>query len=452
MDFNQRFVVLDIETTGLNYEYFDEPTEIALIEIDKGKITGKQKHFYLKPYKKVSLNFLEKVFGKEILKEFKTTSLDIALNKVEESLKKNPEDESLKCKKEEILDKKLEASNMLANINKGKSKYVVLPEVRKFIGDSPVIAHNANFDINFLNSIFFALNLELINKYICTFKSFKEHFNFKKNNLTECCNYYKIEFNGAHNALEDTEACAKLFLEEIKDFPDDIKYFEFDKLQSYVNFKKRIVNASYFAMTKKVLEEASNANEKLKFEDTILRDKIFNLFYNFKKPLEVSNILGVDLYETQSLFLQWVDCININKHLDLIREKNLSSFCKEILVLCNRDFNKIREVNLGLFDNEPNYFVYKLYEKLEFKKEEMTYTLDELDYYFDNLYSLEDLNKKIGKGYDYICEKLIEWIGTDEERINQYELFLKDTYSKKTDVGQSLKKAIDSSPIKSLLI
>lgn len=452
MDFNQRFIVLDIETTGLNYEYFDEPTEIALIEIDKGKITGIQKHFYLKPYKKVSLKFLEKIFGKDILKEFKSSSLDDVLNSIDKLLIETPDDELFLNKKKEVLEKKQEASLMLKNINAGKNKYSVLPEVRKFIGDSIVIAHNANFDVNFLNSIFFSLKLETIDKYICTYKSFKEHFNFKKNNLTECCNYYKIEFNGAHNALEDTEACANLFLKEIIDFPEEIKYFEFTKLESYCNFKKRIVNSTYFTLTKQVLETPSSANEKILFSDENLKLKAFKLFYGFKKPLEVCKILGIDIYESESLFLQWVNCININKHLDLIKEKNLSSFCKEILVFCNRDYNEIRKVNLNLFGKEPNYFIYKLYEKLDFKKETMDYSLEDLNYYFDNSYPLEDLEKKIGKGYDYICSKLIEWLGSNNERIDQYSFYLKDNYNKKTLIGKSLSKYIDLSENKTIYL
>lgn len=452
MDYNQRFVVLDIETTGLTYEYFDEPTEIALIEIDKGNITGNQKHYYLKPYKKVTINFLEKVFGKDILKELKTNNLKSALTKVESLISENPLDNNLKLKKEEILEKQKEAENMLININKGKNKNFILPEVRKFIGDSIVVAHNANFDINFLNSFFFSLGLEPINKYICTFKSFKEHFNFKKNNLTACCDYYGITLNGAHNALEDTQACAELFLKEASEFPEDIKFFDFDILESYTNYKKRIVDASYFELTKKVLENPSNVNENCVIEDDYLKQKAFKMFYNFKKPIDVSKMLNISLYESQSLFLQWINCININKHLDFIREKNLSNFVKELLLLTNRDYNKIREINLRLFDKEPNYFIYRLYEKLEFDKEKMEYNLEDFNYYFDNLYGLDELEKKIGKGYDYLCKMLLDWISNDENKINQYKLFLEDNYSKKTNIGKSLTKYIDLSENKNLYL
>ena len=452
MDFNQRFVALDIETTGLTYEYFDEPTEIALVEIIDGKFTGNNKHYFLKPKKKVTLNFLEKVFGKDELKKTKTSSLDDALLKVKADLKKSPEDEGLKSLKESIEFKKKEAETMLVNINKGSSRYAILPEVRKFIGDSIVIGHNVSFDVNFLNFYFMSQDLPLIEKYICTFKSFKEHFNFKKNNLTECCNYYGIKLEGAHNALDDTIACSNLFFEEIKDFPDDIKFFDYDKIDAYISFKKRVVDAKYFDLTKKVLEETCSANDKLVFDDEELKKKIFKMFDQFKKPVQVSKVTGIGEFESHSLFLQWVNCININKHLDFIREKYLSSFCKEVLTFTNSNYNDIRRINIGLFENEPNYFIYKLYEKLDFRKDEMSYTLDDLNYYFNNAYTVEDLNKKIEKGEEFIAKFLIEWLGDNTKRINQYKNYLKDMYNKSTKEGLAVKKYIDLSPNKNLYI
>ena len=452
MDFKQRFVALDIETTGLTYEYFDEPTEIALVEIVDGKLTGNNKHFYIKPKKKVTLNFLEKIFGKDELKKTKTSSLDDALLTVEEKLKEDSSNQDLLDLKESIIFKKKEAETMLANINKGSSKYAVLPEVRKFVGDSIVIGHNVSFDVNFLNFHFMSQKLPLIEKYICTFKSFKEHFNFKKNNLTECCNYYGIKLEGAHNALDDTIACANLFFKEIEEFPDDIKFFDFDRIDAYINFKKRVVDANYFNLTKEVLKETCYSNENLVFEDNNLREEIFKMFEQFKKPVQISKMLNISEYETHSLFLQWVNCIKINKHLDFVRETNLSSFCKEVLTYTNRDYNDIRRINIGLFDNEPNYFIYKLYEKLEFRKSEMTYTLDDLNYYFNNAYTVSDLDKKIEKGEDYISKNLIDWIGNNKNRIDKYKNYLNTKYNESSKEGRAIKKYIDLSCNKNLYL
>ncbi len=453
MDFKQRFVALDIETTGLTYEYFDEPTEIALVEIVDGKFTGNNKHFYLKPKKKVTLTFLEKVFGKEELKKTKTSSLEDALFKVESMLEESPDDENLKELKKNIEFKQKESKEMLDNIYKGSSRWAILPEVRKFIGNSIVIGHNAEFDVNFLNFYFNSQKLPLIEKYICTFKSYKEHFNFKKNNLTECCKHYNIDLVGAHNALDDTIACSKLFFEEIKDFPDDIKFFDFDKYDAYINFKKRVVNASYFDLTKEVLKEYSAANENLEFDDTDAKNKAFKMFDTFKKPIQVAPILKISEYEANSLFLQWVNCININKHLDFIREKNLSAFCLEVLEVTNKDYNLIRKISLGLFEQEPNYFIYKLYEKLNFRKSEMDYTLEEFNYYFDNAYTIADLNKKIEKGEDYIAKFLFEWIGNNNKRILQYKKYIEQNYGKNTTNEEiAITKNINSSPYKNLYI
>ena len=90
----------------------------------------------------------------------------------------------------------------------------VLPRFRKYIGDRTIIAHNAKFDLKFLNYYLKELNLETIDNFICTLELLKQNSNYKGKNkkLETACEYYNIENKNAHRADSDTLATAKLFL------------------------------------------------------------------------------------------------------------------------------------------------------------------------------------------------------------------------------------------------
>jgi len=90
----------------------------------------------------------------------------------------------------------------------------VLPKFRSFIGNKTIIAHNAKFDLKFLNYFLERQNLERITNFICTLELLKKNKNYKGKNkkLETACQYYNIENNQAHRAASDTLATAKLFL------------------------------------------------------------------------------------------------------------------------------------------------------------------------------------------------------------------------------------------------
>lgn len=446
MNFNDRFVVLDIETTGITYEYFDEPTEIALIEIINGKLTGNNKHFYLKPRKSVSKSFLKKVFGKNLMKKLNFKDFSAVENFVQK-IDKDTVLESEKDNLDEIIKefkKVIEMSDkMYDNISNGQSKYNILPIVREFIGDSIVIAHNAVFDVNFLNYWFNYLKLPLIQNYICTLTNFKNHFGFKENNLTACCNYYGISLDGAHNALEDTTACANLFIKEISEFPEEIIVNKLEKHIAYSNFKKRVMNTNYCQFAKAILSESCNMPINIESLEEAEIDSCKHYFFKFKKPLEVANFTGLDLGSVEAIFIDWVNCININKHQDLLKDKYLLETIKEILLYTDNNMDKIKDCCNIIFNNEPNYFYFKLVNKLENCKDIMSYDLNDFDYYFINLRDLNSLALKIERDESYIYQFLLKWIGTDNSKFLKYKEFFKNNYNKKS--GEKLYKEIEKS-------
>lgn len=451
MNYKERFVVLDIETTGLNFEYFDEPTEIALIEVIDGKLTGNDRHYYLKPRKAINLSFLQKVFGKNFIKAMNSKDF-LSAKKVFEKKKESYSEEEQESFLKEILHIEEMSKNMFDNISKGKNKYKILPEVRDFIGNSIVVGHNVKFDVNFLNYWFNSMKLPLIQNYICTMESFKRYFSSKTYNLGYCCEHYDISLDGAHNALEDTRACAYLFLKEINEFPDEIVYFENSKIESYCGFKKRVLKSTYGQFANLILSDSCDIPKNVESLGAIEIDACKNLFFKFKKPIEVSKMTGLDLGSVEYIFLDWVNCININKHQDLLKDKYLKETIEEILNICEGD-EDLEKCSKLLFDASPNYFYFRLVDKIENRKENMEYDLNDFDFYFVNLRDLDSLAEKIGKDIEYIYHFLILWINNDNTRFLKYKQFLKENYKQNGNIKQQkLYKVINNSLTKQYIL
>lgn len=96
-----------------------------------------------------------------------------------------------------------------------KSLEEVLPKFREYVGEKTIIAHNAKFDLKFLNFYLDKMGLETIENHICTLELLKKNKKYKGKNkkLETACEYYNIENKNAHRADSDTLATAKLFLE-----------------------------------------------------------------------------------------------------------------------------------------------------------------------------------------------------------------------------------------------
>ena len=70
----------------------------------------------------------------------------------------------------------------------------VLPRFRKFLNDRVMIAHNAKFDLKFLNYYLRKYDLPIIENHICTLEMLKKCKSYKGKNkkLETACNYYNI--------------------------------------------------------------------------------------------------------------------------------------------------------------------------------------------------------------------------------------------------------------------
>ncbi len=163
--YSDEYVVVDLETTGLSPENGSEIIEIGVTEIKSGKI---------------ELNYSKLIKPNGFITNEITQITNITNEMVEDK----------------------------------QSLEEVLPKFRDYIGDRTIIAHNAKFDIKFLNFYLDKLGLKRIDNYICTMELLKQNKRYKGVNkkLSTACEYYGIKNINAHRAFSDTFATAELFL------------------------------------------------------------------------------------------------------------------------------------------------------------------------------------------------------------------------------------------------
>ena len=142
-----RELVLDTETTGLDFLNGDRIVEIGIVELENHIQTGNYFHYYLNPEKDSSFEAL-KVHG--FTREFLSDKL----------------------KFKDIAD-----------------------EFVEFIGDSKIIIHNASFDLGFINTELEKCNIEKINEasIIDTLVLAKNKFRGQSVSLDSLCRKYNID-------------------------------------------------------------------------------------------------------------------------------------------------------------------------------------------------------------------------------------------------------------------
>jgi DNA polymerase III subunit epsilon len=164
-----REIVFDTETTGLNPQSGDRIVELGCVELFNHVPTGRHFHHYINPERDVPSEAF-RVHG--LSSEF-------------------------------LSDKPL-----FANIAK---------EFLEFIGDAKLIAHNASFDMNFINHELSLLGFAPIDqeRVIDTLVLARKRHPFGPNSLDALCQRYGIDNSRRtkHGALLDSEILADVYLE-----------------------------------------------------------------------------------------------------------------------------------------------------------------------------------------------------------------------------------------------
>jgi len=165
-----RKIVLDTETTGLDFRTGDRVIEIGCVELRGRQLTGQRFHAYINP--------------------------------------------------ERVIDPGAIAIHGLTNeFLADKPKFAeVAADFMEFVRGAELVIHNAAFDVGFLNNELGLLQQESIEQ-ICgevidTLRMAREMRPGKKNNLNALCSEFGVDNSGRqlHGALLDAELLAEVYL------------------------------------------------------------------------------------------------------------------------------------------------------------------------------------------------------------------------------------------------
>lgn len=98
----------------------------------------------------------------------------------------------------------------------------VMTEFLNFIGDSVLVAHNAHFDLRFLNHEIGRIHADyrVGNPYLCTVRLSRRLVkNIRNHRLNTLADYYSVSLENHHRASDDAKATAHIFvnlLEELQ--------------------------------------------------------------------------------------------------------------------------------------------------------------------------------------------------------------------------------------------
>ena len=163
-----REIVLDTETTGLNYKAGDRIIEVGCVELINHVSTTSNLQFY--------------------------------------------------CSTNKIIDERATKIHGLTNafLNEFPPFKEHVKKFLAFIGNDPLIIHNAEFDLGFINNELMLLGIEpLKNKIIDTVSFARKKLNTRIANLDYLCRRFQIDLSerDLHGALLDSQLLAEVYLE-----------------------------------------------------------------------------------------------------------------------------------------------------------------------------------------------------------------------------------------------
>ncbi len=165
-----RQIFFDTETTGLNPEQGDRVVDIGLVEMVNRQLTGRHLHFYLNPER-------------------------------------------------DMPEEAFRVHGLSAEFLSDKPKFAqIVDEFLEFIRDSELIAHNAAFDVGFINAELKRCGRaplhECVDNVRDTLLMARDMFPGKANSLDALCRRLEVDNSnrGLHGAVKDAELLAEVYI------------------------------------------------------------------------------------------------------------------------------------------------------------------------------------------------------------------------------------------------
>ena len=190
-----REVIIDTETTGLNYKNGDRIIEVGCVELINHVPTGNNLQFY--------------------------------------------------CSTKKIIDEEAVKIHGLTNnfLNNHPTFKEQSDNFLNFIGDDILIIHNADFDIGFINNELKLIGANPINnKVVDTLLLARKKLNTRVANLDFLCRKFSIDISTrtTHGAILDCQLLAEVYIELIGGKQTTLKFIEHDKNTTIANNKNSI--------------------------------------------------------------------------------------------------------------------------------------------------------------------------------------------------------------------
>ena len=155
----------------------------------------------------------------------------------------------------------------------------IAEEFISYIGESKIIAHNASFDINFLNSELARVDKSKISdeRVVDTLKMAREKYPGARNSLDALCKRFLVDNSNRklHGALLDSELLAEVYLELIGGKEPDLALAVEKKA---INQSNEEVNG-FIAKRDKTLKPRLTEEEQIKHKNFIETLKVKPLWY-----------------------------------------------------------------------------------------------------------------------------------------------------------------------------
>lgn len=287
------YVLVDIETTGFSPQY-DEIIEIGAIKVENNKIVDEYQSL-------ININ--------EELSPMISNLTGIT-------------------------------TEMLEN---GKNYSIVLNEFLEFAGDNILVAHNANFDINFLyDKSELYINKYLKNDFIDTMRIAKKLLpNLPNYKLSTLADNFAIDYSNAHRGLADVKITFEIY-NKLKYYEDNYYEIKMSEIENSIRVCEEYNN-------KKVVVKTTLQNLDYKIIKAILEKqhtKTYDIFYSFCDYLIVNdstyekyqNMDNVDMY-----YGEWLYKAKSLENSGTLKVISESDFCKALNIPFTRKVNIKKE-------------------------------------------------------------------------------------------------------------
>lgn len=297
------FIVIDTETIGLDCVY-DKIIEISALKYKNGKIVER----------------FEQLINPEILIPDYITGINNISN---EMVKDKP------------------------RINE------VLPELLDFIEDMPLVAHNAKFDIRFLNANLVNMDKKINNKIIDTLTiSRLIHKDIENHKLETIKNYYALDID-SHRASSDCIVSGMIYLEYCEIINKSNKFSNKEEEEVYYTIKE-------------ILEKNNRDTSYFKIKHTGVYSD-FSVFYSFlrvklnsKKQYILSNM---DNEKVQRLGLEVEDTSKAENYKNRIKYSSINvikTLEEYILLEFDKSLSSMEEYRKNVKSGQRNIDKYLL--------------------------------------------------------------------------------------------